>query len=138
MRPFCLAPDEGERIPWIGVVKISLGDVDGSLEVFEYTGPAAPPPHVHRGREEIFYILEGSFVFQLEDEEIRAGAGSLLFVPRGTRHSFTMEDGSRALLIIAPAGLGPYFAELGAALESGRPSTEVRHELGQAHDSIPA
>lgn len=138
MKPFWLAADEGERIPWIGVVKVSLGDADGSFEIFEYTGPAAPPPHVHRAREEVFYILEGAFAFKLGDEDVRAEAGSLLFVPRGTRHGFTMEAGSRALILIAPAGLGAYFAELGEALESGRPAAEVRPELARRHDSIPA
>ena len=138
MKPFWLAAGEGERIPWIGFVKVSLEDAGGSFEMFEYTGPAAPPPHVHRAREEVFYILEGAFAFKLGDEDVRAEAGSLLFVPRGTRHGFAMEPGSRALVLVAPAGLGVYFAELGAALESGRPAAEVRPELARRHDSIPA
>jgi quercetin dioxygenase-like cupin family protein len=138
VKPFWLAAGDGERIPNVGVVKVSLGDADGSFEILEYTGPAAPPAHVHRAREEVFYILEGAFAFLLEEEEIRAEAGSLLFVPRGARHGFTMEAGSRALVLIAPAGLGAYFGELGAALESGRPAVEVRLELARRHDSIPA
>jgi hypothetical protein len=39
-----------------------------------------------------------------------------MFVPRGTRHGFTVEAGSKALLFIIPGGLGGFFRELGAGL----------------------
>jgi len=33
------------------------------IEVIEYTGPAAPPAHVHKEHDEVFVILNGSFRF---------------------------------------------------------------------------
>jgi mannose-6-phosphate isomerase-like protein (cupin superfamily) len=35
----------------------------GMIEVIEYTGPAAPPAHVHKEHDEVFVILNGSFRF---------------------------------------------------------------------------
>jgi len=68
-----------------------------------------------------------------------APAGSLVFVPRGTtRHGFTASDGASALLVVVPGGLEGFFVELGAGLEAGRTSAEVRAALAGRYDSYPA
>jgi hypothetical protein len=59
------------------------------------------------------------------------------FVPRGTRHGFTVEAGSKALLFIIPGGLGGFFRELGAGLAAGKPSAEIRAGLAGKYDSFP-
>jgi quercetin dioxygenase-like cupin family protein len=129
----------GQDLPSIGTLKASATQTDGSFEVIEYVGPAAPPPHIHRMREEAFYILEGSFTFVLgEDDAVEAPAGSFIFVPRGTRHGFTVQQGGRALLLVSPAGLGGFFAELGAGLQAGRSGAEIRAALAGKYDSTPS
>jgi mannose-6-phosphate isomerase-like protein (cupin superfamily) len=44
--------------------------------------------HVHHSDDECWYVLEGALGFRLGDEEIVATAGSAVFVPCGTPHSF--------------------------------------------------
>jgi quercetin dioxygenase-like cupin family protein len=88
-------------------------------------------------RDEGFYILEGSFSFTLGENGVEAGVGSFIFVPRGTRHGFTVGPGGRALLFIAPAGLEGFFEELGRELAAGRSGAEIRKVLAGKYDSTP-
>jgi mannose-6-phosphate isomerase-like protein (cupin superfamily) len=138
MKPFSLDSAQGKVLPHIGHLLATASQTDGSFELIEYTGPAAPPPHVHRLRDEGFYILEGSFTFTLAEQEVEAEVGSFIFVPRGTRHGFTVRPGSRALLFVSPAGLEGFFEDLGRGLESGRSGTEIREALAGRYDSTPA
>jgi quercetin dioxygenase-like cupin family protein len=137
MEPYSLGSDQGKIIPHIGRLISTAAQTNGSFEVIDYTGPAAPPPHVHRMREECFYILEGSFTFTLGEDVVEAQQGSFIFVPRGTRHGFTVRPGGRALLIIAPAGLEGFFEELGRGLAEGKSGVELREALASKYDSTP-
>jgi mannose-6-phosphate isomerase-like protein (cupin superfamily) len=131
-------PGEGKRLPLIGLLKVPGGTSGGSFELIEYHGPLRPPPHLHREREEAFYILQGTFSFRLGEQERQAPAGSLVLIPRGTTHSFTAPEDGRALLFIAPAGLEGFFEELGSGLEAGKTSAEMRAALAGRYDSHPA
>src|SRR5947209_15259305 len=44
----------------------------------------------------MFYILDGDFSFTLGTDELDVGAGSLVFIPRGTRHGFKAGPGAGA------------------------------------------
>jgi mannose-6-phosphate isomerase-like protein (cupin superfamily) len=69
-----------------------------------------PPPHVHRERDEGFYVLEGRYRFEYGDAELTLEPGEFVFVPRGTRHHFrTLLAPSRTLIFVAPAGLEGFF-----------------------------
>src|SRR5690348_3352034 len=89
---------EGKQIPMIGTVKLAGDRTGESFELIEYTGPAVPPPHVHRNRDEAFVVLDGVFHFVVGQEDLEAVPGTIVHVRRGTRHAFSAEPGSRALL----------------------------------------
>jgi quercetin dioxygenase-like cupin family protein len=135
--PFVALPGDGPSMPFIGTAKATGAQTGGSFELIEYSGPAAPPPHVHREHDEGFFILGGSFTFVLGSQEFDAPQGSFLFVPRGTRHGFVPTPGARALLFILPSGLEGFFRELGEGLAAGRPAAEVRASLAGRYDSEP-
>jgi quercetin dioxygenase-like cupin family protein len=136
--PMVLRPGKGEQLPLIGMLRASAIDTGGAFEVIEYTGPATPPPHVHREHDEIFVILTGTFRFVLGQDTAEAPRGAIVLVPRGTRHGFTIEPGASALLMIIPAGLEGFFKELGTGLAEGKPSAEIRASLAGKYDSYPA
>jgi quercetin dioxygenase-like cupin family protein len=136
-RPIVLRPGDGEQLPSVGTLRASAADTGGAFEVIEYTGPATPPPHVHKEHDEIFFILTGTFRFVLGQDTAEAPQGAIVLVPRGWRHGFTVEPGSTALLITIPAGLEGFFKELGAGLAEGRPSSEIRASLAGKYDSYP-
>ncbi len=80
----------------------SYDSADGN-SVLEHQAPYgdSPPMHIHRTEDEIFYILEGDFRFQLGETQRRATAGVTLLVPKGTPHSYLVESraGGRWLTI---------------------------------------
>jgi mannose-6-phosphate isomerase-like protein (cupin superfamily) len=136
-RPMVLLPGSGEPLPFVGRLRASGAVTGGMIEVIEYSGPAAPPPHVHKDHDEVFVILNGSFRFVLGSIETHAPHGTIVLVPRGFSHGFTMEPGSTALLLVLPAGLEGYFSELGRGLAEGRSGEEIRASLAGRYDSYP-
>src|SRR5579863_10251032 len=69
-----------------------LGSVADAFVIAEWRdagGPSSPPrliapPHVHHRDDEAWYVLEGALRVQVGSDEVEAGAGSGVFVPRGT------------------------------------------------------
>lgn len=62
------------------------------FEILELSGSEAPPPQVHYGHHEGFYVLKGKFTFLLGTDSVEAPEGTILVVPRGTRHGFTLNQ----------------------------------------------
>lgn len=61
----------------------------------------APPRHVHRDEDETFYILEGTFRFEVGGSTRELTPGETLFIPHGVVHGFkvTSPEGGRCLTI---------------------------------------
>jgi mannose-6-phosphate isomerase-like protein (cupin superfamily) len=111
-----------------------------AFELFEETRAAlgGPPAHVHRERDEAFFVLEGRYRFTRDHDELELEPGGFIFVPRGTRHQFrTLEAPSRTLIIVAPAGLETFFREMGARLAEGANALEAMTALAATHDTHP-
>ena len=71
-----------------------------------------PPPHIHHREDEIFYVLEGEIVVSVGNRTIKGTPGTMVFLPRDVRHSFTIEsDQSRMLILLTPGGLEKWFKE---------------------------
>jgi mannose-6-phosphate isomerase-like protein (cupin superfamily) len=99
------------------VVKLSSAATGGALTVFETSrerGDArGPRTHSHTGMDETFYVVEGSYVFELDGHPFDAPAGSIVLLPRGTRHRFrsTGAADGRVLSFAAPGGIDAFFEE---------------------------
>ena len=71
-----------------------------------------PPPHIHHREDEIFFVLEGEIVVSVGDRTIKGTPGTMVFLPRDVRHSFTIEsDQIRMLILVTPAGFEGWFKE---------------------------
>ncbi len=143
--PLVGLPGARESVPGIPfVVRARADETGGGFEVYELGVPgedaglgAGPPPHMHREHEEVFYVLDGEFEFFLGDDRAAAPTGTLVVVPRGTRHHFRGTPGSRLLVIAIPGGLAGFFQELGTGHEAGRADAEIRSALAGKYDSYP-
>ena len=87
----------------------------GSLGLFrQIIAPkSGPPTHVHQTEDEFFYIERGEFKVKLGDRIMNAPAHSVMFVPRGTAHTFEnigTEPGV-VLVGVTPGGLEKMFEE---------------------------
>jgi mannose-6-phosphate isomerase-like protein (cupin superfamily) len=104
------------------LVKVSGESTGGAMSVLEEVPPLVDTPlHVHANEDELFYPLEGEHVFQVGDEEVRAGPGSPVFAPRGIPHSQrrVVPGVGRTLIVITPGGFDGFFRELAAADSAG-------------------
>ncbi|HEY8656781.1 MAG TPA: cupin domain-containing protein [Candidatus Limnocylindria bacterium] len=145
--PFVGLAEGRKPVPFIPItVRAAAEETGGTFELYEVSIPTGkvrevvgkgPPPHVHREHEEAFYILEGEFTFNLGDDAAPAPKGTLVVVPRGTRHSFSGKEGSRALIFAIPGGLAGFFEELGAGLAAGHADADLRRALAGKYDSYP-
>ena len=117
---FKLESGGGERLRF-GEVEILIripGDTTGgAYTVFEEREPVDTPLHVHEHEDELFYVLEGEHVFQVGEQEHRAGPGDLVFAPRGIPHSQrrVVPREGRTLVVTSPGGLEGFFRELAEA-----------------------
>ncbi len=82
--------------------------------------------HRHPTYDETFVICEGHYDFQLGEKRLKLGPGEVVFVPRGTPHSFmcTGPETGRQLIISSPGGIFDAFvAEVAESMvDSGSPS----------------
>lgn len=113
----------------------------GSFSLTEFSGDADGPwtvPHLHRGFEESFFVLDGHFSFGLGDETVDADPGTYLVVPRGTAHMITAgPGGGRFLTLMVPGGLEEMFFELGALPANAVRDPAARAAISARYDSIP-
>ena len=73
-----------------------IGSIDSSFVVAEWQdgggSPEKPrliaPLHLHYHDDEAWYVLEGRLCVQVGDNVVDARAGSAVFVPRRTKHTY--------------------------------------------------
>ncbi len=73
-----------------------------SLVVHEWTLSGPSYLHVHWADDEAWHVLAGTLIFRLQDGEVEAPAGSTVFVPAGTPHTYRVTPGSRYLIVLTP------------------------------------
>ena len=102
-----------EKLIWKATATTTGGVMD-QFELIAEPNHFGAPEHVHHAVDEFFYVLEGAFRFKVGDEQVIAEAGSFLFVPRETHHTWcnAAKVTSRMLLTYIPGGMEPFFEEV--------------------------
>jgi quercetin dioxygenase-like cupin family protein len=128
----------------LGIVRLRLLAVaeqtNGAFAVGEFSGGEGPwtVPHVHQHTEESFYVLDGGFTFTVGADEIQAGPGSFVVVPRGTSHVLrAAPGGGRLLTLWVPGGLEAMFVELSRMPPGSLRDPEARKAISARFDSVP-
>jgi quercetin dioxygenase-like cupin family protein len=111
------AGDSHDTLGTTATIKLDAQTTNGRMAVLEHTVPqhAGPPPHYHDHGDELFYVLEGTFEFILEDPDTwhHAGPGNIVNVPAGTLHtSRATSQTARLLSVYTPAGGEAFFREI--------------------------
>ena len=139
-----VAPGEGRTVN-LGVIQLralAAGEATGrAFALAVFTGGPGPwtVPHIHRETQESFFILDGEFTFTVGQQDIAAGPGSYILVPRGTRHEITAgAQGGRFLALMVPGGLEEMFYELADLPPDSITDAAVRAAISARHDSILA
>jgi quercetin dioxygenase-like cupin family protein len=105
------------------LVKVSAEDSEETLAFFHLVAPpmSGPPRHVHTREDELFYVLEGELVFELDGERHTVRAGDTVYLRRGVVHTYQNFTTSDAQLLIAtvPGTFCRLFVELSAITPRG-------------------
>lgn len=125
-RPVIVSEDSAERIRPFGIdMKVMLGaeHTGGMLSAIlgEVKPGEGPPPHLHRDRDEYFFVLAGTYRMSVDGVESTIGPGTIAFIPRGTAHAFTniSDETGKLLEWTIPGGNGDYFREVNAMESTG-------------------
>ena len=111
---------------------IDSADTGGRFALVEHQfGPRAlaAPMHRHHDEDEYTYVLTGRIGAIIEGHEVVAGAGDLLFKPRGQWHTFwnAGDEPANCLELISPAGLEQLFRSF--ATLTGEPEPQQLAEM---------
>jgi mannose-6-phosphate isomerase-like protein (cupin superfamily) len=74
----------------------TIGSIGKDFVIAEWQDPGGPigpprliaPLHLHHNDDEAWYVLEGTLVVRVGDDEVQASSGSSVYVPRGTPHTY--------------------------------------------------
>lgn len=118
-RPILRKKEDGEVWDVLGetiVCKVRGEETFGRFAVVEETSPpeSVVPPHFHQQTDEIIYVLEGKYEFQIDGKNQIAEKGETIVIPRNTQHGFRnlLTESSKLLAIITPSGFENFFAEI--------------------------
>jgi quercetin dioxygenase-like cupin family protein len=110
-QPYHLAAGEGQAMSWFTArFQLKASDEQIGLMELEAAPGIEPPLHVHRNEDEWYYVLDGTVTFHVGSDTYAGQPGSLVFLPRGLPHTFTIQTPSvRMLLLNAPGGFERMF-----------------------------
>ena len=67
--------------------------------------------HIHHGEDEPIYVLEGEVTFQIGEQRVASGPGTLSLIPQRTSHTHANlgYQSARILMLFSPPGLERYW-----------------------------
>ncbi len=80
------------------VLKTAGEHTDGRFALLDQLLPSdsAAPRHVHHEEDQAWYVLDGEATFHCGGEQLTAGAGARVFLPKGVGHAFRVGPKGRA------------------------------------------
>lgn len=114
--------------------KVTAAESASALTLTEVIAPvgAAPPLHVHHREAEVFYVLEGTMLYQAGDQRFELTPGSSIYLPLGLPHSFRVSGTSpaRFLALTIPGGVDSLYMQIGRlAAGPGLPEPPTSEEV---------
>ena|ERR1035438_3448242 len=138
LQPVIMRPEDAEAIRPFGIdMKVMMGGEHTagtfSAIVGEIKPGEGPPPHLHRDREEFFFVLEGSYSLGVNGNESTIGPGTMVFVPRGTVHTFKNVGSTTGKILewTIPGNNGDYFRAMHQMETAGGFDPEKFAEINQ-------
>jgi quercetin dioxygenase-like cupin family protein len=122
---------------WVSSLQYALPpEVSGdALTVLETSNAPGFGPPLHRhGETEVFRVLEGRYLFEVNGQRFEAAAGDLVSVPGGDAHAFIniTDKPARQLVMMLPGmDAQRFFFELGQVLEKEHPDRNALHAFGE-------
>ena len=126
-------------IPALGLeltVKLPPETSDKTLTIIETVNAPGFGPPLHRHREtEIFRILEGRYLYEVNGKRFEAGTGEVVSVPGGDAHTFVniSDKPSRQIVMILPGmDAQKFFYDLNEVFLSGKRDMATLNAFGDS------
>ena len=138
MDRFILNAKEGKQINFRGTkmfVKVSKNDSEGKYSIIEMSHPPniGPSLHIHSDAPEAYYIVDGNYLIQHDKNTYSVTVGNFVFIPRGVPHNYRSGSKGGKMLVIMPAGLENYFAEVAEILKVGSITWDVEQKIAHRY-----
>ncbi|MEP6750093.1 MAG: cupin domain-containing protein [Bacteroidota bacterium] len=102
-------------------VKVSGTDNEGGFALFEQTSLSqgkGTPLHIHHFQNEVFYVIEGAYFFQVGEAKYHLEEGDSIFLPMKVPHAWTqVSEKGKMTVFFQPAGKMESFFLTVAGLE---------------------
>jgi quercetin dioxygenase-like cupin family protein len=142
LKPLVVLPEEAESIRPFGLdvrVLLTTENTGGATSVILGSHPPGegPPDHFHRSQEECIFVLDGTYQVTIDGVTRIAGPGSLLFIPRGSVHSFKNIGSTigRMLDWSLPGGQDHFFRAISSLASSGQFGAAAAIAISEQHDT---
>ncbi|HTV36230.1 MAG TPA: cupin domain-containing protein [Xanthobacteraceae bacterium] len=126
------------RVPAIGLeltVRLPPHETGGALAVIDTINAPGFGPPLHRHPEvEIFRVLTGRYLFEIDGRQFFADAGDVVSVPGGAAHAFvnvTDEPARQTATIIPGLDAAAFFTALGELMKDGIPAKDALDNFGR-------
>jgi quercetin dioxygenase-like cupin family protein len=110
-------------IPAIGLdlyVRMAPAADGGALSIIEtINAPGKGPPRHKHPEAEIFRVLEGRYLYEMDSRRFYAEAGDVVSIPGGAGHGFvnvTDKPARQSILIVPALDTAAFFTELAAGV----------------------
>lgn len=123
--PTITPQDAGENL-WFGgglvTLKVTSAQSEGRVCLMEHGASRGKrtPMHLHADHDETVYILEGELLLNIDGIEHTAGAGAVVYIPRGVPHAFVIiSEYARSLWAVTPGDvMEAFYRQAGDAATS--------------------
>ena len=124
-------------IPAIGLdlmVRVAPAASGGAFSIIEtINAPGKGPPRHKHPEAEIFRVLEGRYLYEMDGRRFYAETGDVVSIPGGAGHGFVnvTDKPARQYILIVPA-LDPvaFFTELADVMQNGVPDEAALNRFG--------
>jgi quercetin dioxygenase-like cupin family protein len=124
-------------IPAIGLdlfVRVASDASGGAFSIIETINAPGKGPPRHKHREaEIFRVLEGRYLYEMDGRRFCAETGDVVSIPGGSEHGFVniTDKPARQYIFIVPAlDAAAFFTELGEVMRDGVPDRAALNRFG--------
>jgi quercetin dioxygenase-like cupin family protein len=124
-------------IPAIGldlIVHMAPSASGGAFSIIEtINAPGKGPPRHKHNEAEIFRVLEGRYLYEMDGRRFYAETGDVVSIPGGAEHGFVnvTDKPARQYILIVPAlDTGSFFTELAGVMQNGVPDKAALNRFG--------
>jgi quercetin dioxygenase-like cupin family protein len=132
------AAQETIAVPAIGLelkVRLPPQASGGGMTIIETVNAPGFGPPLHRHREtEIFHVLEGRYLYEMDGKRFFAEPGDVVSIPGGAAHAFvnvTAAPARQFILILPGLDAAAFFTELGQVMKAGKPDPAGLQAFGR-------